>query len=81
MVCVMITSGPVAPWRQIHADLLRQIESGKLPPGGRLPSIVSLAQQYEVALTTARKALDALKEQGLVVTSPMGTFVAEPGGR
>jgi DNA-binding GntR family transcriptional regulator len=61
------------------ADLLGQIESGKLPPGSRLPSIVSLAQQYEVALTTVRKALDALKEQGLVVTSPMGTFVAEPG--
>jgi DNA-binding GntR family transcriptional regulator len=24
-----------------------------------------------------RKALDALKAEGLVVTSPMGTFVAE----
>ena len=47
--------------------------------GSRLPSIVSLAQQYEVALTTVRKALDALKEEGLVVTSPMGTFVAESG--
>jgi GntR family transcriptional regulator len=73
----VITPGPVAPWRQIHADLLRQIESGELPPGSRLPSIVALAQRYEVALTTVRKALDALKADGLVVTSPMGTFVAE----
>jgi GntR family transcriptional regulator len=76
---LVITPGPVAPWRQIHADLLRQIESGGLPPGSRLPSIVDLAQRYEVALTTVRKALDALKTDGLVVTSPMGTFVAERG--
>jgi DNA-binding GntR family transcriptional regulator len=72
----MITPGPVAPWRQIHADLVKQITSGELQPGDRLPSIVSLAQQYQVALTTVRKALDALKADGLVVTSPMGTFVA-----
>jgi DNA-binding GntR family transcriptional regulator len=30
-----------------------------------------------VALTTVQKALGALKAEGLVVTSPMGTFVAE----
>jgi DNA-binding GntR family transcriptional regulator len=35
-----------------------------------------LSQDYGVALTTVRKALDALKAEGLVVTSPMGTFVA-----
>ena len=29
-----------------------------------------------MAMTTVRKALDALKAEGLVVTSPMGTFVA-----
>ena len=73
----MITPGPVAPWRQIHADLVKQITAGELRPGDRLPSIVTLAQQYGVALTTVRKALDALKADGLVVTSPMGTFVAD----
>ena len=71
----MITPGPVAPWRQIHADLVRKIDSGELPPGSRVPSIVTLAQDYGVALTTVRKALDVLKADGLVVTSPMGTFV------
>ncbi|MGO9782898.1 MAG: winged helix-turn-helix domain-containing protein [Streptosporangiaceae bacterium] len=70
-----ITPGPVAPWRQIHAVLRAQITSGELAPGDRLPSITSLAQQYGVAMTTVRKALDALKAEGLVVTSPMGTFV------
>ena len=69
--------GPVAPWRQIHAILMARITSGEYPPGGRLPSIVTMAQEFDVALTTARKALDVLKEDGLVVTSPMGTFVAK----
>ena len=70
-------SGPVAPWRQIYGRLRAQIDSGELSPGDRLPSIVDLAQTYEVALTTVRKALDRLKDEGLVVTSPMGTFVAK----
>jgi GntR family transcriptional regulator len=70
-------SGPVAPWRQIYQLLRSQIDSGELSAGDRLPSIVDLAQTYEVALTTVRKALDRLKDEGLVVTSPMGTFVAK----
>jgi GntR family transcriptional regulator len=74
---VDITPGPVAPWRQLHALLKAQIEGGELSPGDRLPSITALAQQYRLAMTTVRKALDALKAEGLVVTSPMGTFVAD----
>ena len=42
-----------------------------------MPSIITLKQTYGVALTTARKALTALREDGLVVTSPMGTFVTD----
>jgi DNA-binding GntR family transcriptional regulator len=72
-----ITPGPVAPWRQIYGLLRAQIDSGELAPGNRLPSITDLSQSYGVALTTVRKALDQLKADGLVVTSPMGTFVAE----
>jgi GntR family transcriptional regulator len=71
-----IKPGPMAPWRQIHAVLRAQIKDGRLKPGDRLPSITSLAQEYQVALTTVRKAMDALKAEGLVETSPMGTFVA-----
>jgi DNA-binding GntR family transcriptional regulator len=71
-----IQPGPVAPWRQIHAQLRAEIEAGRLAPGDRLPSIVDLAETYGVALTTVRKALDALKAEGLIVTSPMGTFVS-----
>jgi DNA-binding GntR family transcriptional regulator len=68
--------GPVAPWRQIYELYRRRIESGELPPGSRLPSIDSIAQQYEVARTTAQKVVEALRDEGLAVTSPMGTYVA-----
>jgi GntR family transcriptional regulator len=74
---VIERESPIAPWRQLYALLRTQIDSGELASGSRLPSITDLAQTYGIALTTVRKALDKLKEDGLVVTSPMGTFVAE----
>ena len=69
--------GPVAPWRQIAEIFRAQITAGELAPGDRLPSIASLAQQYEVAKTTAQKVIEALRDEGLVDTSPMGTYVKQ----
>jgi DNA-binding transcriptional regulator YhcF (GntR family) len=74
---VIMRDGPVAPWRQIAQIYRDRIASGELAPGARLPSIRSISQEYEVATTTAQKVLEALRDEGLVVTSPMGTFVAE----
>jgi GntR family transcriptional regulator len=68
---------PVPPWRQLAALLREQIESGELPPGARLPSILRLSQEHGIATVTVRKALDALKADGLIETTPgYGTFVA-----
>ncbi len=67
--------GPVAPWRQIAEIFRARIASGELAPGDRLPSIASISQEYDVAKTTAQKVIEALRDEGLVVTSPMGTFV------
>jgi DNA-binding GntR family transcriptional regulator len=74
---VIMRDGPVAPWRQVAKIYRDRIESGLLQPGDRLPSIRSLSQEYEIATTTAQKVLEYLRNEGLVVTSPMGTFVAE----
>jgi DNA-binding GntR family transcriptional regulator len=70
--------GPTAPWRQIAQVYRARIESGELAPGDRLPSIASMSQEYGVAMTTAQKVIIALREEGLVITSPMGTFVKDP---
>jgi DNA-binding GntR family transcriptional regulator len=38
---------------------------------------VTLSQEHGLSSKTVRKALDQLKEDGLVVTSPMGSFVSD----
>ena len=79
-VIMVNRSSPTPPWQQL-AELLRaRIESGELQPGDRIPSVVGLAQEYELAAGTVRKALTALQQEGLIVSRVgWGTFVAERG--
>ena len=74
--------GPVPPYRQIAAIIKRSILSGKYPPDTRIPTESELVETYEVARSTARRAVAALREEGLVYTVPArGTYVAKPNGR
>ena len=67
------------PWRQVAETLRAGIASGKYPPGGRLPSAVTLHQEHGVAVVTARKALSLLVDEGLAyVIEGMGTYVTRP---
>ena len=61
------------------ATLLRaRIESGELV--SRLPSLRTVTQEYGVSHITAEKAIQLLREDGLVVTViGRGTFVAKAG--
>jgi DNA-binding GntR family transcriptional regulator len=73
----VIDFDPTRPkWEQI-ADVLRErIQSGEYPPR-HLISEVQMEQEFEVARGTARKVTAALREEGLIVTTPgMGSFVA-----
>lgn len=64
-------------YRQL-ANLLRaKIDSGEFLPGKLLPSELALQQTYGLARDTVRQALDLLREEGRVLTSPgRGTYVA-----
>lgn len=75
----MINRGSVIPpWQQLAELLRKRIESGELAPGDRLPSIVSLAQEHDLAPVTVRKAFVRLQHEGLVESRVgWGTFVAE----
>ncbi len=53
---------------QLAAILRGQIERGELAPRRPLPSINRLAQQYEVARGTVEKAVQVLRDEGLVRT-------------
>lgn len=71
-------SSSVPPWEQLAAILRGRIKSGELQPGDRIPSVVSLAQEYELAAGTVRKALGQLQQEGLIESRVgWGTFVAQ----
>jgi DNA-binding GntR family transcriptional regulator len=68
----------VPPWRRVAADLRRRIKSGEWPPGGPLPTLDTLAAEYQVSKSTARKAVASLQDEGLVVSyRGWGSFVKE----
>jgi DNA-binding GntR family transcriptional regulator len=56
--------------RQIADDLRRQITEGTYGPGALLPSEPEIAQEYGVSRQTARVALQALEQEGLVIVRP-----------
>jgi GntR family transcriptional regulator len=63
---------------QIAEKLKRQIISGDLPAGARLPSVRALAEAEGVSHPAAQRAIDYLKTERLVTTTAQGTFAA-PG--
>ncbi|KWV34317.1 MULTISPECIES: GntR family transcriptional regulator [Micromonospora] len=66
----------VATWKQL-ADRLRQaIRSGRFAPGQRVPTELSLTQEFQLSRLTVRRALQQLRSEGLiVVVQSRGTFV------
>lgn len=60
----------------IADDLRRKITSGLLPAKTKLPTLVALAAEYDVARGTVQSALRQLTEEGFVYTvDRVGTFV------
>lgn len=53
------------PYLRIATDLRERINSGELQPGDALPSINRIAPEWGCAKTTAAKALNVLKAEGL----------------
>lgn len=57
-------------------DIAAEMSSGTLSAGSRLPSAQELAEIYGVARLTARRAIQHLEDQRLVLVRPgKGTFV------
>jgi DNA-binding LacI/PurR family transcriptional regulator len=65
-------------YRRVAQSIGQTIRTGKLKPGGRLPSMDDLAEMYGVTKITVRRALLELKSEGLLYTRPaQGTYVAD----
>ncbi|MEX2985599.1 GntR family transcriptional regulator [Streptomyces sp. C36] len=71
---------PTPPYRQIAADIIRDIEAGEIEVDRPIPSQPALVERYGVALGTVRNAIAYLVEQGYVYTVPKrGTYVSKRG--
>ncbi|MDR2402825.1 MAG: GntR family transcriptional regulator [Spirochaetaceae bacterium] len=63
-------------YRQIYASILKDISSGRLKPGDRVPSEKELCVKYSVSRITSKKALEMLSQQGMISRFPgKGSFV------
>jgi len=63
-------------WQGIRDALKREIKSGALPEGSRLPSDIELAERFGVNRHTIRRALSEMRSEGLVrAERGKGTFV------
>ncbi|MDR3710346.1 MAG: GntR family transcriptional regulator [Capsulimonadaceae bacterium] len=71
----------IAPYQQIELDLLRRIISGEWQLGALIPSRRSLADEYNVELSTIQRAIGSLLEQSVLrADGRRGTFVAKTTG-
>jgi GntR family transcriptional regulator len=69
----------IPAYKQIQADILRRIEAKELQTGDAVGSERELAKMHGVSLMTARHALTALEQEGVVRRRRgAGTFVAPP---
>jgi GntR family transcriptional regulator len=64
-------------YRVILEDLRTSIARGVLKPGDKIMTAKELAEHYDCALGTARRALEIMIESGELYARPgIGTFVA-----
>ncbi|MGC7102305.1 GntR family transcriptional regulator [Amycolatopsis lurida] len=72
----------VAPWRQVHDQIVRLITAGALVPGTRLPPIRQLARDLALASGTIARVYRELETGGWVHTArAKGTVVTEAADR
>ncbi|MGI5141818.1 MULTISPECIES: GntR family transcriptional regulator [unclassified Streptomyces] len=65
-----------AMWPQIRDVILQRIKDGTYPPGSKVPSIVAIATEFDVVNSTAQRAMEAVRAEGLTRSEKgMGTYV------
>jgi GntR family transcriptional regulator len=67
---------PNPPYMQVTDHFRRLIQDGDLVEGAKLPTVATIAKEWEIAHATAAKAVSQLQVEGLILSSPRGSFVA-----
>lgn len=66
-------------WTQVAEIIRRQIKTGELRPGDKIPSVIKLQETYGISTSTGQKVHRALRSEGLIRTqSGMGSYVKRP---
>ncbi|MGK3204836.1 GntR family transcriptional regulator [Amycolatopsis sp. MEPSY49] len=82
MKIVVDTENGLAPWRQVHDQVIHAVTTGALAEGARLPPIRQLARDLGLASGTVARAYRELEAAGWVTTArARGTVVTLPEGR
>lgn len=77
MKIIINTSSMVPIYEQIVDQIKTLIRNGDLKENDNLPSVRTLSKELRISALTAKKAYDALENEGFVVTvHGKGTYVA-----
>lgn len=72
------SDSPDWPYEQVAATIRERIESGEWAP--KLPTRQEIANALDVSHMTVQRAIDLLKEEGLIYSRPgRGVYVKPPG--
>lgn len=72
-----MNAAPLPLYAQLKSAIVADIRSGKLQPGGRIPSQRDLGVQHGISHMTVRRALNELLSDGVIVAIPgKGIYVA-----
>lgn len=82
-LAIQISPGDARPiFRQIVDGIRKEVATGTLPSGSKLPSVRALAMQLTINANTVAKAYAELTAQGLLESRKgLGVFVIEPEQR
>lgn len=65
-------------WQQVAAEIKRRIAAGQYRPGMPIPAERRMADELGVSISTVRRAVGALRDEGVLFTLPQkGTFVVD----
>lgn len=67
---------PAPPYMQVTDHYRQLIQDNELTEGSKLPTVAEIAKSWKIAHATAAKAIAQLQVEGLIVSSPRGSFVS-----
>jgi DNA-binding transcriptional regulator YhcF (GntR family) len=74
------TSSATPPFEQLRVELIRQVKSGELAGGTRLPTVRKLAEDLGLAPNTVARTYRELEADGFIETRGRnGSFVTPQG--